>query len=181
MKKHKIFSGICIVFTVLFVCTGCVLEGASRWFIEVYGYIGFDSILYTLFSDLHGVASDLIQRYLLQSLLPSLLVAAVILFALLFSGCKTVRLPLWKRKDGNRVSLRLYPFHRAAALILSFLFLGFFTYRAGHRVGAFMYVFNHEQFTLLLEDPSGQIALAVSLIMEVIGIFVIKRIVDIDV
>ena len=61
---------------------------------------------------------------------------------------------------------------RMSAVVL--LLLPFF-------VGAFMYVFNHEQFTLLLEDPSGQIALAVSLIMEVIGIFVIKRIVDIDV
>lgn len=48
-------------------------------------------------------------------------------------------------------------------------------------VGAFMYVFNHDQFILLLEEPSGQIALGVSLIMEVIGIFVIKKIIDIDV
>lgn len=48
-------------------------------------------------------------------------------------------------------------------------------------VGAFMYIFNHEQFTLLLEEPSGQIALIVSLIMEGVGIFVIKKIVDIDV
>lgn len=48
-------------------------------------------------------------------------------------------------------------------------------------VGAFMYVFNHDQFILLLEETSGQIALAVSLVMEVIGIFVIKKIIDIDI
>lgn len=48
-------------------------------------------------------------------------------------------------------------------------------------VGAFMYIFNHDQFILLLEEPAGQVALAVSLVMEVIGIFVIKKIVDIDV
>ena len=61
---------------------------------------------------------------------------------------------------------------RLSALIL--VLLPFF-------VGAFMYLFNHDQFILLLEEPSGQIALAISLVMEVIGIFVIKKIVDIDV
>lgn len=61
---------------------------------------------------------------------------------------------------------------RLSAIVL--LLLPFF-------VGAFMYVFNHDQFILLFEETSGQIALAVSLIMEVIGIFVIKKIIDIDV
>ena len=61
---------------------------------------------------------------------------------------------------------------RLSAVVL--LLLPFF-------VGAFMYVFNHDQFILLLEEPSGQIALIFSLIMEVIGIFVIKKIIDIDV
>ena len=61
---------------------------------------------------------------------------------------------------------------RLSAVVL--LLLPFF-------VGAFMYVFNHDQFILLLEEPAGQIALVVSLIMEVIGIFVIKKIIEIDV
>lgn len=61
---------------------------------------------------------------------------------------------------------------RLSAVVL--LLLPFF-------VGAFMYIFNHDQFILLLEEPSGQIALAVSLVLEVIGIFIIKKIIDIDV
>ena len=48
-------------------------------------------------------------------------------------------------------------------------------------VSTFMYFFNHDQFILLLEEPAGQIALVVSLVMEIIGIFVIKRIIDIDI
>lgn len=48
-------------------------------------------------------------------------------------------------------------------------------------VGAFMYVFNHEQFILLLEEPSGQIALVVALVMEIVGVYSIKKIIDIDV
>lgn len=61
---------------------------------------------------------------------------------------------------------------RLSAIVL--LLLPFF-------VGAFMYFFNHDQFILLLEEPSGQVALVVSLVMEIIGIFVIKKIIDIDV
>ena len=61
---------------------------------------------------------------------------------------------------------------RLSAVVL--LLLPFF-------VGAFMYVFNHDQFILLLEEPSGQIALGVSLIMEIFGIFIIKKIINIDI
>ena len=48
-------------------------------------------------------------------------------------------------------------------------------------VAAFMFFFNHNQFILLLSEPSGQIALGVSVLLELIGIFIIKKIIDIDV
>ena len=48
-------------------------------------------------------------------------------------------------------------------------------------VAAFMYFFNHDNFMMLFEDELGQIAVGVSFVMEVIGIFVIKNIVDIEV
>ena len=46
---------------------------AARWFVNVYGRIGFDSILFTLQSSLSGVQSDLVKSYLLGGLLPALL------------------------------------------------------------------------------------------------------------
>ena len=46
---------------------------AARWFVTVYGRIGFDSILFTLQSSLDGVQSDLVRSYLLGGLLPALL------------------------------------------------------------------------------------------------------------
>lgn len=61
---------------------------------------------------------------------------------------------------------------RLSALVL--LLLPFF-------VGAFMFFFNREQFQLLLDEPAGQVALGVSIVMEIIGVFVIKKIIDIDV
>ena len=47
-------------------------------------------------------------------------------------------------------------------------------------VGVFMYFSNHDNFMLLFEDPRGQMALVVSIIMEIIGYIVIQKIVDID-
>ena len=47
--------------------------------------------------------------------------------------------------------------------------------------GVAMYFLNHDHFMILFEDPMGKMAMVVAIIMEIIGIFVIKRIVDIDV
>lgn len=44
---------------------------AARWFVTVYGRIGFDSILFTLQSSLDGVQADLIRSYLLGGLVPA--------------------------------------------------------------------------------------------------------------
>ena len=46
---------------------------------------------------------------------------------------------------------------------------------------AFMYFFNHDNFMVLFEETMGQIAIGVMIVMEIIGIFVIRHIVDIEV
>ena len=46
---------------------------------------------------------------------------------------------------------------------------------------AIMYFLNRNQFMLLIEEPMGRIAIAVAIVMEILGYIVIKRIVDIDV
>jgi len=46
---------------------------------------------------------------------------------------------------------------------------------------AFCYVFNHDQTMLLFTEDSGRIALAVALIMELLGFIAIRKIVDIEV
>ena len=50
---------------------------AARWFVTVYGRIGFDSILFTLQSSLDGVQSDLVSSFLLRGLLPAVLCTAL--------------------------------------------------------------------------------------------------------
>ncbi len=46
---------------------------STVWYHQVYGDTGFDSVLYTLFSDLGGVQAGLIVDYLSGALLPTLL------------------------------------------------------------------------------------------------------------
>ena len=59
----------------LFIAFACFF--AARWFVAVYGRIGFDSILFTLQSSLSGVQSDLVRSYLLNGLLPALVCTAL--------------------------------------------------------------------------------------------------------
>ena len=65
----------------LFLSFGCFF--AARWFVTVYGRIGFDSILFTLQSSLSGVQSDLVRSYLLGGGLPALVCTALSCFILL--------------------------------------------------------------------------------------------------
>lgn len=50
---------------------------AARWFVTVYGRIGFDSILFTLQSSLDGVQSDLVRSFLLRAALPCVICTAL--------------------------------------------------------------------------------------------------------
>ena len=47
-------------------------------------------------------------------------------------------------------------------------------------VAAFCYFFNYDQFMMLFEEESGRMALIGAVILEVIGFFVIQKIVDIE-
>ena len=86
------------------ICCGILLSIAflsflsARWFVNVYGRIGFDSILYTLTSSLGGVESELLIKYLLEALLPSLLATALVVWLAFFCP---------RRKNGK--------YHRPAA------------------------------------------------------------------
>ena len=47
-------------------------------------------------------------------------------------------------------------------------------------VAGFCYVFNYDQFMMLFEEESGRIAMVVACVLEVLGYFVIQKIVDIE-
>jgi len=74
---------------VLFLAFLCFF--AARWFVTVYGRIGFDSILFTLQSSLEGVQSDLVTSFLLRGALPAVLCTVLSCAVLLISRAVPVR------------------------------------------------------------------------------------------
>ena len=81
-SRRPVRLGTAIALTLLLML-GFLCFFAARWFVTVYGRIGFDSILFTLQSSLSGVQSDLVQSYLLRGLLPALVCTALSLTILL--------------------------------------------------------------------------------------------------
>ena len=71
--------------SVAFLALSWVLYHAADWFVDTYGRIGFDAILFTLRADLSGTSSNLISAYLMEGFLPAVLWTAgtgLVLFAL---------------------------------------------------------------------------------------------------
>lgn len=71
-------AGLTILLLIAFLCFF-----AARWFVTVYGRIGFDSVLFTLKSSLSGVQSDLVASFLLRGALPAIICTALSCAALL--------------------------------------------------------------------------------------------------
>ena len=85
--SRRSFTGA-VIFCSLALFTGFWCFFSARWFVNIYGRIGFDSILYTLNASLEGLETELLNQYLLKALLPSLLTTCLAVFAVLFSEKK---------------------------------------------------------------------------------------------
>lgn len=70
-----------------FLSIALVLFFADRWYINTYGRINFDSILFTLTANLAGTSSTLFFKYALQGLLPAVLSGT----ALICLSCYLIR------------------------------------------------------------------------------------------
>lgn len=99
----------------LVVFVAFALYFAGNWYVQVYGRIGFDAVLFTLQSSLSGVQSDLVLSYLEGGLVPALIVATVINFFLFFQPKHRLTLP---RKGGEMI---LYPLHKWVSVAMAAL------------------------------------------------------------
>ncbi|MBQ3816888.1 MAG: LTA synthase family protein [Clostridia bacterium] len=121
-NKHTGFK----VITAFFILFGILALFSSLWYIEVYGDTGFESILFTFYSDVGGVAGELIFSWIKFALLPAVILSAVIAFFVLFDW-KNYK---YKRKSGD--SINALPYKKglrriiAAILCLSTFFTGAF-------------------------------------------------------
>ena len=77
-KKDIVILIVCLILLFL----GCLAFFSARWYITEFGDTGFDSILYTLFSEMSGTDSAVIRNFLMTALLPALV--AFVVLTLLF-------------------------------------------------------------------------------------------------
>lgn len=115
MKKQKrerpiVWMVLCIF--ALFI--GFAAFFAAVWYIRTYGNVGFDSILYTFFSQVSGVQSTLVYEYLLWGLAPSVLLTAATAFLLFHTPKKEIHVKL---KSGKEITV--YPFSKKASKIIA--------------------------------------------------------------
>ncbi len=90
VKKTLKYIGIVAVFFLSFTAFF-----SAKWYIEVFGTIGFRSIIFTLFSPMEGTASGIVTDWLLKGLLPSAICTA---FLCLFYFLKFKKIKLFIKK-----------------------------------------------------------------------------------
>lgn len=106
----------------LSVCS--LLACSAAWYINLYGNVGFDSVIYSLIAGTRGINKEILVRYLLTALLPAVAITAACML-LLYAKPKK---PLTLKLKGER-RVQLYPFKRTVALALALLIsLGLFVF-----------------------------------------------------
>jgi len=143
--RKRIFRIIGTFFLCLLILLGFVGYFSAKWYVDVYGRIGFDSILFTLFSDLGGVQSDLITSYLQKAALPAALWSAAVALLLFLPWRKIFRLVFKKELRLPKLPRFLT---RLVCLVLS---LGLLTH-AAFNVQLVDYIISYLRVSSLYED-----------------------------
>ena len=121
-KSKKIFRFLLGVLTFL----GCLLIllslaafYAAKWYANVYGQMGFDSILYTLTAGLNGADPGLVKSFLAAVVPKALGWGFLAGFVLFFSSEKKLVLTLFQR-----LRIRLFPLWKPLSSVLCLLLCG---------------------------------------------------------
>lgn len=142
-KKHPgiLWTILCGVF----VTIAFLLLFAALWFTRSFGAdVGFDAVLFTLFSDLHGVGTTVVWEALLQVFLPTFLCSGATFFLLI---CLPKLILREKISDGKRPLI-----HRLIAAGLSLILLVSLTWYSVCKAGLDTYVAARLDQTTLFED-----------------------------
>ena len=97
----------------------CVLLGfacyfAAQWYVDVFGQMGFDSVLYTVLSGVGNAGTDLTGDFIKVVISRLLVCSGLVCGVLFFSARKTVVL-----KIRDRLKIRIYPLHPGFAGAIS--------------------------------------------------------------
>lgn len=82
MTKTKKQNNIHLVFCACALFLGFLIFFSGRFYVSIFGRLGFDSVLYTLTAGLGGVQSGQFTRYILRAFLPTVLSTVLTVFLL---------------------------------------------------------------------------------------------------
>ncbi len=99
----------------IFLCLGFVTLSAAIWYKTVYGDVGFDSIIFSLFANSSGVQNGIVYNYLLYSLLPAIAVTALFCFVLFYIPRKEYFFKF------RKINFKIYPFSRLLSCVLCYV------------------------------------------------------------
>lgn len=84
ISRRIVFGVVCSVL----VFVALLLFFSAMWYIKRFGDTGFDSVLFTLLSNMDGVSNGLLTSFCLSSLLPAILLSAILVFLVYFLKIK---------------------------------------------------------------------------------------------
>ena len=146
-KRRQLLPWIARAAGFLLVTVSFLCFFAARWYASVYGQLGFDSVLYTLFSGLNGMDSGLILSFLGAVLPGTLVCSAVVCFVLLFRSRKKIVLTLFER-----LRLRLFPLHPLASAVAVLMVCGCLIHHAAADVELDEYLKNLASLSTIYEE-----------------------------
>lgn len=145
--RNKVGGVLLKIIECLIIFVGAICFCSANWYIKTYGDLGFDSILYTLFSDLDGVQEGLISGFAVGALLPACIFTALITFFLFIKTKKQIKISFLNKKE-----LRIFPFCRGTAFVMSLVIAFTMTFVAADRVRLIEYLVNNTQRTEIYDN-----------------------------
>ncbi len=149
VTKKKGLASLIICLVLLFIAL--VAFFAARWYLRTYGDTGFDSVIYTLFSDLKGVQAGLVGQFVLGGILPAVICFLGIGYVLFWNHKKDFFIPIKGRK------IKALPIKKKMAKIISLVLSVILLISAGTSVKLFDYLYSlTHQSTIFTEkyiDP----------------------------
>lgn len=149
MKEHS-FKKIAVTAGQIFLCLLTVLAVvallSAGWYEDIYGDLGFDSILFTLTANRDGVSHGLIGSWIVKVVPATLLLSSA---ALLFFNYRSKK-PLIVRI--GKKALTLFPMKRWVSVVLCLVFCCCLFLGAANAVGLSDYLINRRTYSDLYEQ-----------------------------
>ncbi len=155
-NNSKAKSIILAALSVFLLLIGFLALFAALWYVDLYGDVGFDSVIYTIFSDLGGTDPELIKSFVINALLPTILATYVMSLVIFYKPKNKVMLSI--KTKAKLLKARIYPLTKVSSAVISLILAAAMIGFAAFRVNLVEYVVYMSQPSELYEtyyaDPS---------------------------